>query len=146
VGPYFAAWRARQQEHLEAVRDAFGEVPVLCAPFFAEEVAGPGALDRLGDALFEDHCASALLHASVSEELVVEPDAATLRLDLPFARKDAISVKKIGLELVVRVDGYKRTLLLPPVLSDYRPTGASFTDGALQVRFAGPQAAAPAPT
>jgi arsenite/tail-anchored protein-transporting ATPase len=146
VGPYFAAWRARQQQHLLDVRDAFGEVPVLCAPFFADEVAGPSSLDRLGDALFEDRCASALLHTSLSEELVVEPDAATLRLDLPFARKEEISVKKIGLELVVRVDGFKRTLLLPPVLTDYRPTGASFTDGALQVRFAGPQTTAPAPT
>ena len=69
---------------------------------------------------------------------VVGADAAELRLDLPFAEKGDISLKKIGLELVVRVDGHKRTLMLPPALGDYRPTGASFDDGALRVTFDGP--------
>jgi arsenite/tail-anchored protein-transporting ATPase len=135
VGPYFEGWRARQQAHLQEVVDAFGPVPVLRAPFFPDEVAGPAALDRLSEALFDGGCPSALLHSTLSQELVVQPDAATLRLDLPFAHKDEITLKKIGLELVVRVDGYKRTLLLPGVLSDYRPTGASYADGALHVRF-----------
>jgi arsenite-transporting ATPase len=47
-------------------------------------------------------------------------------------------LKKIGLELVVRVDGHKRTLMLPPALGDYQPTGASFDDGCLHVTFDGP--------
>jgi arsenite-transporting ATPase len=140
VGPYFDSWRARQQEHLVAVREAFAPVPVLCAPFFPEEVTGPQALDALGAALFGElhHDAAGLLHSSLSQELVVGPDGATLRLDLPFMSKEDISLKKIGLELVVRAGAHKRTLLLPPLLGDYRPTGASFTDGALEVSFAGP--------
>ena len=57
---------------------------------------------------------------------------ATLRLDLPFARAGDISLKKIGLELVVRVDGQKRTIMLPPALAAYRPTEARLEDGALR--------------
>ena len=102
---------------------------------FPEEVVGPGMLDRLGDAVFGERDAAAVLHSRLAEELVVGRDGATLRLDLPFASKGDISLKKIGLELVVRVDGQKRTLLLPPALGDLRPTGASFGDGALQVTF-----------
>jgi arsenite-transporting ATPase len=137
VGDYFRTWRDRQRAHVQAVRDGFAPVPVLCAPFFAHEVVGPQALDELAAALFAGGVdAAARLHASVSQELVVEPHAATLRLDLPFATKSEIELKKIGLELVVRADGCKRTLLLPPALDDYRPTGASFTDGVLQVSFA----------
>jgi arsenite-transporting ATPase len=147
VGPYFADWRGRQQDHLRAVRDAFSPVPVLCAPFFAEEVVGDAALDRLGAALFggEGHGAAGLLHASLAQELVVGRDAATLRMDLPFARKEKVSVKKIGLELIVRADGCKRTLLLPPALGDYRPLGASFSEGALHVTFARSDTAAARP-
>jgi arsenite-transporting ATPase len=33
------------------------------------------------------------------------------------------------------VDGHKRTLMLPPALDDYRPTGAAYEDGALTVTF-----------
>jgi arsenite-transporting ATPase len=135
VGDYFGAWRERQQEQLAEVEAAFAPVPVLRAPYFGEEVVGPGMLDRLGDAVFGERDAAAVLHSRLAEELVVGRDGATLRLDLPFASKGDISLKKIGLELVVRVDGQKRTLLLPPALGDLRPTGASFGDGALRVTF-----------
>ena len=38
---YFAGWRAHQQEQMELVRSAFAPVPILTAPFFAEEVVAP---------------------------------------------------------------------------------------------------------
>ena len=43
----------------------------------------------------------------------------------------------------MRVDGHKRTLMLPPALGDYRPAGAAFEDGASQVTFDGPARAEP---
>jgi arsenite-transporting ATPase len=95
-------------------------------------------LDRLGARVFEGLDPAAVLHDALTQELVVGADAAELRLDLPFAEKGAISLKKIGLELVVRVDGHKRTLMLPPALGDYEPTGASFDGSALHVTFDGP--------
>jgi arsenite/tail-anchored protein-transporting ATPase len=138
VGDYFGGWRERQQRHLADVESAFAPVPVLRAPYFEEEVVGPAMLDRLGEAAFGDRDVAATLHRRLTQELEVGPDAARLRLDLPFAEKGDISLKKIGLELVVRVDGHKRTLMLPPALGDFRPSGAEFADGSLQVTFDGP--------
>jgi arsenite-transporting ATPase len=135
VGPYFDAWRARQQEHLTAVRDAFSPVPVLCAPYFPEEVLGPDGLDELGVALFDGLDAAAVLHEKLTQELVVSERGATLRLDLPFAQRGDIALRKIGQELVVRVDGQKRTLMLPPALAGHEPARARFADGALHVTF-----------
>jgi arsenite-transporting ATPase len=136
VGDYFGAWRERQQEQLVSVRDAFAPVPVLQAPYFEEEVVGGAMLDRLGDALFADGVAAhALHHHSVSERLELGTDGATLRLDLPFAERGDISLKRLGSELIVRVDGHKRTMLLPPALDDLEPTGAAFADGALTISF-----------
>jgi arsenite-transporting ATPase len=138
VGDYFGPWRARQQEQLEAVRDAFAPVPVLQAPYFEEEVVGTAMLDRLGDALFAGDDvppAHALHHHSVSERLELGADGATLRLELPFASRGDLSLKRLGSELIVRVDGYKRTLLLPPALDDLQPSGATFEDGALTIAF-----------
>jgi arsenite-transporting ATPase len=138
VGPYFGAWRERQLEALQEVQSAFAPVPVLQAPYFGEEVVGGAMLDRLGAQVFDERDPGAILHQHLTQELVVGADAAELRLDLPFAEKGEISLKKIGLELVVRVDGHKRTLMLPPALGEYRPTGASFDDGSLRVTFDGP--------
>ena len=135
VGAYFGAWRERQLEALDGVRDAFAPVPVLRAPYFPEEVVGPEMLDRLGDALYADAEPAAVLHERLAHELIVTERRATVRLDLPFASKGDISLRKIGAEVIVRVDSHKRTLLLPPALADYRPAGASFVDGALELTF-----------
>ncbi len=138
VGEYFGPWRERQQEQLAEIRASFAPVPVLTAPYFAQEVVGPDLLDGLGDALFGDLDAAAVLHSSVTQELVLGEHEATLRLDLPFAQKGAVTLKKIGLELIVGVDGHKRTLVLPPALGDYRPAGARLEDGSLHVTFTAP--------
>jgi arsenite/tail-anchored protein-transporting ATPase len=138
VGAYFGPWRERQLAALADVEAAFAPVPVLRAPYFGEEVVGGEMLDRLGERVFNGHDPAAVLHDALTQELVVGANAAELRLDLPFAEKGDISLKKIGLELVVRVDGHKRTLMLPPALGDYQPTGASFDGAALHVTFDGP--------
>jgi arsenite-transporting ATPase len=137
VGDYFGAWRARQEATLADVRSAFAPVPVLQAPYFEEEVVGPAMLDRLSGAVFGalDDPPHARLHHSVSERLELGPEGATLRLELPFADRGDISLKRLGAELIVRVDGQKRTMLLPPALDDFEPAGAAFEDGALIVRF-----------
>jgi arsenite/tail-anchored protein-transporting ATPase len=133
---YFGAWHAVQREQLALVATAF-PVPVLEAPYFASEVIGPEKLDALGDAVFAEHDAAGVLHDRVAQELSLGEDgAASLRLDLPFARRGDVSLKKIGLELVVRVDGHKRTIALPGALAGYTPTSAVLEDGSLVVGFA----------
>jgi arsenite-transporting ATPase len=143
VGEYFAAWREVQEQHLELVRSAFAPVPVLCAPYFDREVLGTEMLDRLAGALFDaSGCDPGdVLHPALTQEFELGEDEARLRLALPFARKPEISVKKIGLELVVRVQGQKRTIALPSALASFQPRGASFRDGTLEVTFDGPRAA-----
>jgi arsenite-transporting ATPase len=143
VGEYFARWRLVQEEHLSLVRSAFSPVPVLCAPYFDQEVIGSEMLDRLADALFDGApgASADVLHDAVTQELSVGSEGASLRLSIPFASKGEISLKQVGLELIVGVDGQRRTILLPPTLAGFRPTGATFEDGALEIRFDGNRAA-----
>jgi arsenite-transporting ATPase len=135
-GTYFGAWRAVQSEQLELVESGFAPVPVLRAAYFEREVLGAEMLDRLGEALFADRDAAAVLHDRVTQELSLHDGGAELRLDLPFVSKGDVSLKKIGLELVVRVDGHKRTIMLPGAMAAYRPSSASLSEGSLVVGFA----------
>jgi arsenite-transporting ATPase len=134
-GGYFAGWRAHQQEQMELVRSAFSPVPILTAPFFESEVVGEAMLDRLAEEVFAEHDAERLLYEDLSQELVSTNGTATLRVPLPFAEKGDIDLKKIGLEVVVRVGGQKRTIILPAAMAAYRPRSAQFEDGALSVTF-----------
>jgi arsenite-transporting ATPase len=114
-------------------------VPVICAPYFDQEVVGGKMLDRMAGALFDDPelDPGAVLHTDLTRELELVDDGARLRVAIPFARKEDISVKKIGLELVVRANGHKRTIALPGALAAYRPREARYADGALEVTFDG---------
>lgn len=141
VGPYFKGWRSRQQQHLQAVREAFSPVPVLCAPYFDQEVIGAEMLLRLGAELFHEHDPARVLHDRLTQELTVSENGVTLRLDLPFAERERISLKKLGPELVVKVDTHKRTIMLPAALSEHRPSEARFVDGSLHISFLAPEMA-----
>src|SRR5215218_8897744 len=132
---YFSAWHGVQQEQLALVAEGFAPVPVLRAPYFATEVIGPHPLDLLGEALFSAHAPKAVLHDRVTQELTHTNGRAQLRLDLPFAQKGDVKLKKIGLELIVRVDGHKRTIALPNALAGYKPISATLEKGALSVEF-----------
>jgi arsenite-transporting ATPase len=132
---YFSAWRESQQEHMELVGSGFAPLPILEAPFFEREVAGPAMLDRLADELFGERDPAEVFHRELQQELATENGHATLRLPLPFAERGDIELKKIGLEVIVRVGGQKRTIILPPAMSAYAASGARFEDGALEIFF-----------
>jgi arsenite/tail-anchored protein-transporting ATPase len=136
---YFEAWRATQQEHLELVRSAFAPLPILEAPFFDREVVGTEMLDRLAGEVFAGHEPAEVLHTELGQVLATDNGSATLSLPLPLAERGEINLKKIGLEVIVRVGGQKRTILLPPALSAYATSGARFEDGALHIFFEKPE-------
>jgi arsenite-transporting ATPase len=135
---YFGAWRDVQQQHIQLVDEAFAPVPVLKAPFFEREVIGSEMLDRLGGAVFADGDPAAMLYEDVSQELVMADGQATLRLRVPFTEKADVELKKVGLELVVRVASHKRNIMLPAALASYRPRGAKLDGGTLIVTFEQP--------
>ena len=135
VGAYFGAWREVQAQQLADVEAGFAPVPVLRAPYFEQEVLGAAMLDRLADSLFDGRDARAVLHDRLTQELALNDSHAELRLDLPFVSRGDIALKKIGLELVVRVDGQKRTIVLPGALAGFQPTSAKLAGGSLIVGF-----------
>jgi arsenite-transporting ATPase len=134
-GGYFDSWRTVQQEQVQLVEEAFAPVPVLRAPFFDQEVIGPQMLARLGTEVFGALEPHAVLYRDLSQELVMLDGMAELRLVIPFVEKAEIKLKKVGLELIVRVGGHKRNIILPSALASFRPREARFEAETLLVRF-----------
>jgi arsenite/tail-anchored protein-transporting ATPase len=135
VNGYFAAWRDVQDRQMELVRSAFEPVPILTAPFFEREVIGPEMLDRLAGDVFDGRDPAAILHEELSQELVTSNGRATLRVPVPLAERSELELKKIGLEVIVRVGAQKRTIILPPALAAYAASGARLEDGTLEILF-----------
>jgi arsenite-transporting ATPase len=139
VGGYFAGWREHQQEQLELVRSAFEPVPVLEVPYFDREVIGTEMLALVGAELFGTGAAStspdAILYDTITQSIESDEDGAKLRLTIPFAKKQEIGLKQVGLELIVTAANQRRTIMLPPTLAAYKPVSATYVDGILEVSF-----------
>jgi arsenite-transporting ATPase len=92
-------------------------------------------LERLGEAVFGTRAPERVLYHDQSLALTMDGDTAELRLRVPFAAKGDVKLKKIGLELVIRVGERKRNIVLPSALASFRPRDAKLEAGELRVRF-----------
>lgn len=132
---YFGAWRERQAENLQLVREGFDPVPLLIARYFEEEVVGPGMLDRLGAELFDEHRPEAVLHSELSQQIRSVDGRTVISIRVPFADRSELDLGKVGQELIVRAGREKRTIILPAALARHRTAGAKLESGTLEVSF-----------
>jgi arsenite-transporting ATPase len=144
-GSYFGAWRERQAESLELVREGFAPVPVLRARYFPEEVVGATMLDRLGDELFGERRPEELMHTELAQRIGSADGRTTLSIRVPFADRADLELSKVGQELIVRAGTEKRTIILPTALARHRPAGAKLEDGTLEITFEDDRGREPAP-
>ncbi|MBA3281424.1 MAG: ArsA family ATPase [Acidimicrobiia bacterium] len=135
--PWFAEWRARHAEHLAAIEEGFAPLPILRAELASDELVGVDALRSFGETLYAGLDAAAVLHPGEPLHVVRSEAGYELVLELPFADKDDLELGRRDDELLIRVGGHRRALLLPDSLRR-RPVGAaSLRDGLLRVTFAG---------
>ena len=143
-GSYFGAWRERQAESLQEVREGFSPVPVLRARYFPEEVAGPRMLDRLGDELYAGAAPEELMHTELTQRIASVDGRTVLSIRVPFADRDELHLSKVGQELIVRAGREKRTIILPTALARHSPAGAKLEGGTLEISFDDDRSRSPA--
>jgi arsenite/tail-anchored protein-transporting ATPase len=133
--PWFAEWKARHAEHLTAIEEGFAPLPILRAELAADELVGVAALRVFAEALYGDLDPAAQLHPGEPLQVARKGKGYELVLELPFAEKDDLELGRRDDELLIRVGGHRRALLLPDSLRR-RPVGAaSLRDGRLRVTF-----------
>ncbi len=136
--PWFARWKEAQVEHLAAIEDGFAPLPILRAELSDHEMVGPARLRTLADEVYGELDAHARLHEG--EPLGVEIDgdgSAVLCLPLPFTTSDEVDLSRVGDELAIRVDAYRRVVTLPDALRRRTVRAAKLRDGVLRVTFGG---------
>lgn len=135
-GGYFAELRRAQQRYLPMVEQEFGPVPVRSVPQFDHEMVGVERLRELGAALFAEGTDPAeVLYRGKPYQIKRQDNGYTVLVELPFATKDAIRLTRQGDELLLQVDGWRRTLLLPRALMEARTRGATMEGQTLRIEF-----------
>jgi arsenite/tail-anchored protein-transporting ATPase len=134
--PYFGKWKDIQAEHLQTLRESFEPVPILTARLFDREMVGLDLLADMGEEVYGELDALAVLHRDEPLRIRKRGTSYVLSLRLPFVERGELEVFRKADELYIRVGSYKRNLILPQTLQRLDVKEASFEDGRLDVRFA----------
>lgn len=135
--PYFAMWKADQQQNIAYIDEAFGSLPLLRAPLFGREMGGLDSLRQLGNTLYAEHNPSVKLFNGQTHRIEqINKDSYVLSVPLPFATKKDLDIYRSRDELTLRVGPYRRNIVLPHSLWDLEVTDARFEQESLNLHFA----------
>ncbi len=134
--PYFAVWKKHQAENMEYIGEAFGELPLLKAPMFDDEVGGFDKLRRLADALYGDRSPVDVMAREQTHRIEPDGDGGYhLIVPLPFADKNDLDLYRSADELTLRVGPYRRNIVLPYALWNLKTDSARFEQSRLRIHF-----------
>jgi len=127
--------RATQQKYLPDVIAQYSPVPVRSVPQFDREMIGPERLTELGEALFGKDDPTDFFYRGRPYQVRPEPGGHVLEVALPFTAREDVQLTRDGDELLLQVDGLRRTIVLPRALVDAPTMGAKMEDGILRIHF-----------
>src|SRR5215210_6667794 len=134
---YFDRWREAQERHLATIEGSFSPVPIFRARLFDREMYGLEALEMLSEDVFGDEDPLSLLFRGAAHEIVKSNGGYEVVFNLPLVDKKSVDLSKKGAELLVRVGGYKRNIMLPDSMARFKAAGAKIEDDKLKVRLSG---------
>ena len=134
--PYFEGWREAQGRHLRTISESFSPVPIFTARLFDREMYGLESLAALAEDVFGEEEPLRVFFRGAAHEILKSPgDGYEVILNLPLVAKESVDLSKKGVELLVRVGGYKRNVLLPDSMARLRAAGAKIEGDKLRVRL-----------
>jgi arsenite/tail-anchored protein-transporting ATPase len=131
----FANLRATQQQYLPEVVAQYAPVPVRTVPQFDREMIGVDRLTEIGRALFGEDDPTSFFYRGRPYQVRAEAGEHVLEVALPFTTREDVHITRDGDELLLRVDGLRRSIVLPRALVDQPTIGAKMDDGVLRIRF-----------
>jgi arsenite-transporting ATPase len=97
---------------------------------------GLEALAALAEDVFDDEDPLRVFFRGAAHDIVKSDGGYEVVLNLPLVDKKSVDLSKKGTELLIRVGGYKRNVLLPDSMVSFRAAGAKVEGDKLRVRLA----------
>lgn len=138
--PYFERWRTIQKGHLDAIDEAFAEIPRLHLRLFDDEMVGVDRLRLMAGELYGETDPVFGYRAHSPFRISEEVDTVTMELDVPFVEKTDLDVFRHGYELYIQLGPYRRSFILPDALHRREVIRAQLEAGTLKVTFGDPEA------
>jgi arsenite-transporting ATPase len=134
---YFSNWLKGQQRNVAQAAEFFNPVPIFPVHLFSGEIIGYDHLRDLADQIYSDRDPLERFYKEEPYQLIKENNNYRLKLKLPFVSKKDVELSKLYEELVIRIGGFKRHVLLPRQVASLNSVTAKMEGEYLNVVFKG---------
>jgi arsenite-transporting ATPase len=134
---YFKSWIKGQQRHREAAEHIFSPVPIMSVDLFQGEILGYAKLKKLARQLYGKKNPLKRFYKDEPYQLVKKNGNYHLKVKLPFLLKKDVELNKFFDELVIRIGGFKRNILLPRQVASIEQVNATLEGQVLDICFEG---------
>ena len=134
---YFNDWKKSQRRYLELAEEYFNPVPIFPVVLFQNELLGKERLKKFGEDIYGEHDPTEHFYTERPYEFNRKDGKFFIKIKLPFLTKEEIELNRLPEEMVIRVGGFKRHILLPRYVSTYKDVTAKIDGTYLNIIFGG---------
>jgi arsenite-transporting ATPase len=134
---HFDRWKGTQSRYIDLVEEYFSPVPIFKVGLFRNEIVGGEDLAQLSQMLYDNLDPTTRFSTENPHKFTKKNGQYVINVRLPFITKEDVELSKSENELIVRVGGFKRNILLPRKVAHYDPLGAKLSGENLMVTFGG---------
>jgi len=133
--PFFDEWLQIQSGYIDELQQVFGTIPLHKIKWYDIDITGMKSLDRLVADVLTDENLFAVKNTIHNEAYEKTKEGYQLKVYLPCVTKDDIIMHEAGMEVVLRIGNFKRSIPLPNALRKYQVAGANVQDDYLNIQF-----------
>ena len=134
---YFKDWICNQKQYIDKAKEYFSPIPIFPVNLFKGEVLGYNDLKALADQIYGNRNPLDRFFEGKPYNLTKQNGEYQLMINLPFLEKKDIEISKISDELIVRIAGFKRHILLPRQVAATKSLKATLEGRQLCIHFKG---------
>jgi len=134
---YFARWKETQGRYIKKTEHLFSPIPILKVPMLSDQVLGMAELSKLAKEVYGSLNPEQILYADTPYTFRKLGEDYFLDIKIPFLTKKEVELSKRNEELVVRIGGFKRHVLLPRNIAARQPSGAKVERDKVVIKFGG---------
>jgi arsenite-transporting ATPase len=134
---YFSQWKKTQNRYIKKTEELFGPIPVLKVPVLSDQVVGIKELAKLSREVYGGVDAEQILYADTPYTFRKVKEDYFLDIKIPFLSRKEVELNKRDEELIIRIGGFKRHVLLPRNIAAREPSGAKIQRDKVVIKFGG---------
>lgn len=132
---FFDEWLNIQSKYIKELKEIFVGIPTYNIPWYDEELIGIKGVNRICNDVLNDNKVFNFVEITKREVYEKNENGYLLSVFIPLAKKSDLDLYQSEMDVVIKLNNFKRNIPLPNILRNYSITSAKLEEGILKIQF-----------